>query len=182
MAVAVLILVLAVMYLGAVVPLRGLYADLAARVATDRLIEPRLRGKADELAALRSRAAELRRTSGMQRTTLEGGTDALAAASLQSHVEALAAKAGVAIASSDGLPSEPRSDYRRIGIRLSLSGTYGGIVNFLSALESATPPLVLDNLQIHGKPPGNGSTSSAELDVHVEVYGFRNTVSAELTP
>jgi Type II secretion system (T2SS), protein M subtype b len=65
---------------------------------------------------------------------------------LQSRIEELATCVGATIGSTESLPVEARSGYRRIG--LLLSGQYETLVKFLAKLESATPPLVIDKLHI----------------------------------
>jgi general secretion pathway protein M len=110
------------------------------------LLLPRLRAAADELPALRERVEQLRNAAGSRKITLEGASDAIAAATLQSRIEELATSVGATIGSTESLPVETRSGYRRIGLRYVLSGQYETLVKFLAKLESATPPLVIDNL------------------------------------
>jgi hypothetical protein len=43
-----------------------------------------------------------------------------------------------------------RRGYYRIGQCSPLSGPYEALVKLLSTLEAVTPPLVVDNLSIHG--------------------------------
>ena len=101
---------------------------------------------------------------------------AIAAAALQSRIEGLAASVGATIGSTESLPSEARSGYRRIGLRYVLSGTYETLVKFLAKLEAATPPLVIDNLHIHGvlRRPGPGAPAATALDAGLDVYGYRD--------
>jgi Tfp pilus assembly protein PilO len=167
--------VLASVHVGIVVPLLDLYHEREARIATDRLLQPRLRGAAAAVPELQARVAELRRTASTRKVTLDGASDALASAALQSRIEALATAAEVAISSTDGVAPEARAGYRRIGLRVSVGGTYDSIVKFLAAIETTSPPLVLDNLQIHGKPVVAGSLAVTRLDAGFEAYGLRST-------
>ena len=86
------------------------------------MLVPRLKAAADELPELRARVAQLRATAGARKVTLDGSSDAIAAANLQSHIEELAASVGVTIGSTESLPVEVRGGYRRIGLRYTLSG------------------------------------------------------------
>lgn len=161
-------------YLLVAVPLRELYADRQAVLDNRRALRPRLKAAADELPALRARVAEMRATTGTRRVTLEGASDSIALANLQSHIEELAASAGATIGSTESLPAEVHAGYRRIGLRYVLSGPYETLVKLLAGLEAATPPLVVDNLHIHGVVRRPGAPATAGLDAGLDVYGFRS--------
>ena len=109
---------LGAVYLVVAAPLLELYAERAALVEDKRMLVPRLKAAADELPELRARVADLRATAGTRKVTLEGSSDAIASANLQSHIAELAASVGVTIGSTESLPVETRGGYRRIGLRL----------------------------------------------------------------
>jgi hypothetical protein len=161
-------------YLLMVAPLLDLYAERAAAIDNRRMLLPRLQAAADELPGLHTRVEQLRAAAGTRKITLEGASDALAAAALQSRIEELAASVGATIGSTESLPAEARSGYRRIGLRYVLSGPYDTIVKFLAKLEGATPPLVIDNLHIHGVLRRPGTPAAAGLDAGLDVYGYRD--------
>ena len=77
--------------------------------------------------------------------------------------------------STEAVAAENRGAYRRIGLRLAVSGEYAAIVKLLGAVDGATPPLVLSNLQIRAIVRPTGDPSNARLDAGFEVYGFRNS-------
>jgi hypothetical protein len=174
LALSLLLVTLGAAYLLAVSPLLDLYADRAALLEDRRLLLPRLRAAADELPALRERVEQLRNAAGSRKITLEGASDAIAAATLQSRIEELATSVGATIGSTESLPVEARSGYRRIGLRYVLSGQYETLVKFLAKLESATPPLVIDNLHIHGVLRRPGTPAAAGLDAGLDVYAYRD--------
>jgi general secretion pathway protein M len=174
LALSLLLVALGGIYLLAAAPLLDFYAERTAAVENSRMLLPRLKAAANELPGLRARVAELRAGAGTRKVTLEGSSDAIAAANLQSHIAELAATAGVAIGSTESLPAEVRGGYRRIGLRYALSGPYETLVKFLASLEMATPPLVIDNLQIHGALRRPGTAAASTLDAGLDVYGFRN--------
>ena len=173
MALSLLFLVLGGVYLLVVSPVLNLYAQQAAVLEDRRMLLPRLQAVASELPALHTRVVELRAAAGTRKITLEGASDALAAAALQSRIEELAASVGATIGSTESLPVETRSGYRRIGLRYVLSGPYETLVKFLAKLEAATPPLVIDNLHIHGVLRRPGTPAAAGLDAGLDVYGYR---------
>jgi general secretion pathway protein M len=175
LALSLLIVLLAAVYFVVAAPLFSLYAERAALLEDRRMLLPRLRAVADEAPALRARVEQLRVAAGTRKITLEGASDAIAAATLQSRIEELAASVGATIGSTESLPAEARSGYRRIGLRYVLSGSYETLVKFLAKLETAAPPLVIDNLHIHGvlRRPG-APAATAGLDAGLDVYGYRD--------
>ncbi|TMJ59146.1 MAG: general secretion pathway protein GspM [Alphaproteobacteria bacterium] len=174
LALSLLLVALGGVYLLIVSPLLGLYAERAAVLENRRMLVPRLRAAADELPSLRARVEQLRAAAGTRKITLEGASDAIASATLQSRIEELASSAGATIGSTESLPAEARSGYRRIGLRYVLSGSYETLVKFLARLESATPPVVIDNLHIHGVLRRPGTPAAAGLDAGLDVYAYRD--------
>jgi Tfp pilus assembly protein PilO len=174
LALSLLFVALGGVYFVAISPLLGLYAERADVLENRRMLVPRLRAAADELPALRARVEQLRAAAGTRKITLDGASDAIAAATLQSRIEELATSAGATIGSTESLPAEARPGYRRIGLRYVLSGSYETLVRFLAKLESATPPLVIDNLHIHGVLRRPGTPAAAGLDAGLDVYAYRD--------
>ena len=138
------------------------------------MLVPRLKAAADELPGLRARVAELRASAGTRKVTLEGASDAIASATLQTRIEELAASVGATIGSTESLQAEVRGGYHRIGLRYALSGPYETLLKLLAKLEAATPPLVIDNLSIHGALRRPGTAAVSTLDAGLDVYGFRS--------
>jgi len=180
LALAILCLALGGIYLLLVSPVLDLYSQREATLADRRMLAPRLSAAAAELPGLRARLAELQATATTRKIALDGASDAIAAANLQSSIEELAASAGVTTSSTEGIAAENRGGYRRIGLRLAINGDYDAIIKLLGAIETAAPPLVLNNLQFHGSmrqmgQPPMGQPQTSRLDAGFEVYGFRRT-------
>jgi hypothetical protein len=63
-----------------------------------------------------------------------------------------------------------RGGYRRIGLRYTLSCPYETSVSFLAKLDAAVPPLMIENLHVHGvlrrpcTPGGLGARCQARRD------------------
>ena len=183
LALLLLLVTLSGVYLLVAVPILDFYAARAAVIENRRMLVPRLKAAADELPGLRARAADLRATAGTHKVTLEGSSDAIASANLQSRIAELATSVGVTIGSTESLPVEVRGGYRRIGLRYTLSGPYETLVKFLARLEAATPPLVIENLHIHGVLRRPGTPAASALDAGLDVFGFRdNDKTAEAKP
>lgn len=178
MALGLCLLVAASLYFVAVAPLVDLYQQRAGRLEDSRMLLPRLQAVGATLPALRARVAELHAAARTRKVTLDGASDAIASANLQSRIEGFAVAAGATIGSTESLPVETRDGYRRIGLRFSLNGAYDTLVKLIAEIEEATPPLVADNLQVHGvlRRPGLPQSGGADvgLDAGLDVYGFRS--------
>jgi general secretion pathway protein M len=178
LAVGLLLLGLLLPYFVIAAPLLDLYQQRETQIENARILLPRLEAVADRLPSLRAQVARLRVAARTRKLTLEGASDAIASANLQSRIEGFATSVGATIGSTESLPVETHDGYRRIGLRFVLTGPYETLVRLLAKLEEATPPLVVDNLQIHGilRRPGFPQTGTTEigLDAGIEVYGFRN--------
>jgi general secretion pathway protein M len=178
LAVGILVIAVVAGCLFVVAPLLDFYNQREAAIADHRMLLPRLRTAAQQLPELRANLAELQKVASTRKITLEGNSDAIASANLQSRIEELAASAGVTIGRSEAVSAETRSPYRRIGLRVAVSGEYDGILKLVGAIETAAPPLVVANLQIHGtlRPvnPIAAPQIPTRLDAVFEVYGFRS--------
>ena len=64
------------------------------------------------LPELRARLAELQAAATTRKIALDGASDAIAAANLQSRIEELAVSSGVTIGSTEGIAAENRGGYR----------------------------------------------------------------------
>jgi general secretion pathway protein M len=178
LALALLVAALAAIYLIVAAPLVGLFAQRQGVIEARRMLLPRLQATAAELPALRARIARLRAEQQTRTLTLDGATDAIASANLESRIDTFARSVGATIGSTESLPAEPRGPYRRIGLRLVLTGRYETLVNLLARLDTARPPLVVDNLQLHGPLARPGMEAAATLDAGLDVYGFRENDNA----
>ena len=161
-------------YLLIVAPLLQLYSERETALENKRMLARRLEANAAALPELRAQLAALQATASTRKIMLDGESDAIAAANLQSRLEELAGSTGVTIGSTEAVAAENRGTYRRIGLRLAVNGQYAAIMNLLGAVDKAAPPLVLSNLQIHAMMRPAADASNARLDAAFEVYGFRS--------
>jgi general secretion pathway protein M len=173
LAVSLLCVLIGLIYLALVMPLIDRYRSGEATLADRQLLLPKLERLAAEVPSLRTRLATLQTAGAGNEITLDGASDALASANLQSRLEQLAAANGVTIASTEAIAAEERGPYRRIGLRVAVNGNYQAIVKLLAGVQEATPPLILANLQIHGLFRAVAVRTSYPLETRFEVYGLR---------
>jgi general secretion pathway protein M len=127
------------------------------------------------LPALRRDAAAL--TSGPANASaalLAGNDDAVAGAALQEQVQRLAAGADATLASMEVLPAETEGAYRRIALRLAISaGRFSALVRLLDALSTASPRMLVDDLQVHGLQVQDRNAGT-RVDASFDVLAFRS--------
>jgi len=167
-----LLIALEGVYLLVAAPLLDVYAELEKALEYRRMLMPRLDATGADVPVLRAHVAELRAAASTHVVAIEGASDAIATANLQSRVEALAVSAGVAIRTTESLPAEARGDYHRIGLHLILNAPYDNLLTLLAKLQTAMPPLAIDNLRIRSMLSRSGA-AAARVAVGLDVYGFR---------
>jgi general secretion pathway protein M len=160
-----------IVWLGVAEPLIDLYDGEAAKLVQRTALADRMALLSAELPGLKTTAAALPANNGA--ATFEGATDALAGATLQSQIQSLAGTAGAQLSSMESLTAEPAGPYRRIGVKLSISAPLPVLAQLLAQIQQARPPMLVDDLQIHGSPIQLPGINTSALDIGFTVYGFR---------
>jgi len=101
-----------------------------------------VRRQAEQLAA-RLREAEAR--------LIPGETPTQVGAELQGRLSAMASEAGLNVLSSQILKEEEVDGFRRVGVRLTLSGKLEGIMRLLTSVETGSTDLAVTFLEINRK-------------------------------
>jgi len=172
LAVGLLVLAAILIWFGLAAPLMDFYQAQAAKLAERAALAQRMAGLAAELPDLRTRAATMPTSN--DTATFEGATDALAGATLQSQLQSLAGTVGATLSSLETLTAEQSGPYRRIGVKLSIGAPLPVLVQLLAQIEQARPPMLIDDLQIHGSPIVLPGAQASALDIGFTVYGFRS--------
>ena len=167
-------------------PLLGLAQTREAALARR---EMRLRAAQVQVAALPALRRALAARIPAAPEWLPGTSDALAAAALQSLVQAMARQVGARVASVAILPARTKNGLRRVGLRLALSAPFPALVALLVRLAAARPRLIVTALVLRAgaiayrtaatlRP---AAASSASL-VAAPVLAARLTVAAFRAP
>jgi hypothetical protein len=155
---------------------------VVALVAVVWLPAAYLRGQDAMLAAGAKRIAELQaRIPGRElqgaldteRTLLPGSTPAVAAAQLQGDLAGLAAAMGGEITTVQILEPEAAPPFARIGLRLSLNGDTATVRDFLYAIETREPMLIVRRMDLAVGGAGDAdSVENPPLVATFEIYGY----------
>ena len=181
---AVALLVLAVMILWTIIvsPLASFYSDRADELAAQQDKAAHMAVLAAQLSALKQRAEGAAHAGPAPSLVLEGPSDAVAAATLQNRVQDMASAVGTSLVSVENLPVEPiGTAYHRIGLKISLNANWPVLIALLKAVEQATPPMLIDDVQIHGSPLPMLNNNRG-LEANFTIYALRAGRAGERKP
>ena len=109
---------------------------------------------------------------------LQGTNEALVAAQIQNRVKALSEAARGELKSTQVLPAQDEGKYRRITIRVQLTLDLPAAQSLIYGVETASPLLFLDNLDMRAHIAERRRDRSAPgsddgmLDLRFDVYGY----------
>ena len=169
---------LALAYLSAVRPLVALYADMADELSDLSVQRARLQAIESELPRLQAAVDEMRRRADERSLLLAEPSDAVAAAAVQTRLQALAGAEGVEVSSVESFAPKVQDGFRRVGVRAVITCDLTALTGIVRALSSARPPLFIENLDIRNngivaKPSATVAAAAPALNVSFDVYGFR---------
>lgn len=154
LALAILAGLCALVWLGAVQPLLGLFTGYRDTVTQAEEQLPRLRRLAAMAPSLKAELTRIERDPSARTRQLSGGSNALAAADLQNRLGKISAANGIVLRSTQILPAEEEEGFRRIAVRVALEGGVPALLKILHGLETAPTLLFIDNLEIRARSGG----------------------------
>lgn len=169
LATALTLTLLAALWFGLAAPLIGWYHGRAEALVQRQILLRHMQDLVETLPALEHAHPA---AQAPQVTLLPGATDALAAAAMQTAVQAIATGSRVELASVETLPVEVRGAYRRIGLRVALSAPWPALVELLRAAGQGQPSMLVDDLQLHA-PPVPTSAADAPVSASFTLLAFR---------
>jgi general secretion pathway protein M len=175
LALALLGLSIAAVYFFTVVPVRTKVADLADRIEQERLTLGRLSAIGNDETAAREldNATTTARAKGL---FLEGESESIRMANLQSLLADIVAANGIKPRSIRNLPARERNDVRMLGVQLQLVATIDGLRKILIAIEEQRRVLIVEALQVSpltGTWVGNDELRGT-LDIRFDVFGVES--------
>jgi general secretion pathway protein M len=173
LAVGILLGAIILFYMVLVAPLIGLY-DSGAEALQDRAdLAQRLQNATRELPRLRQAAEDLKAGAADEQLLLEGDSDTVAAATLQTTVKTLIEDGGARLDSAEILPPEKRDPYQKVGLRVSFTGDLTLLTAVLRGIETARPVIFVDNVDIRGEGGAGQDDGGQALTIAFDLYGFR---------
>jgi general secretion pathway protein M len=148
LAVAALLIVVAIIWLGIVTPLLGWYGAQSDALATAELEAAHLSALQASLPELRRQIAQAAMQSPAAAVLLPGDSDAIAGANLQAALNNLATQSGTSLDSAEAVPAEASGGLRHIGVSVSLNATWPTLIAFLTAIDAASPRMIVSDLTV----------------------------------
>ncbi len=171
--------ILAALVVGVVVsliePLVSAYADARRTVAQDRAAIAHAELSGPDTAALQAELARLKTQAGPPPGALQSANESLAAAELQRRLKTVIEAAHGEVRSMQPLPSRLDGGFRRITVRGQATLKIAGLQQAVYDLETTSPLLFLDNVEVTAHPDQSGHPGAAEdpgLDVRFDLYGY----------
>jgi len=134
----------------------------------------------DNAHAYMARSGEVERNSNKLRDQVRqirgqlipGKTPDLAAANLQDTLHGLAATAGVEIRSTQKMRDEPIDDFRKIAVRITITGEVRALAEFLAGIEYDSQRLLISFFEISRRGAVLRNKGARALSATIEVSGF----------
>jgi len=122
---------------------------------------------------LRTQHDQLKRSLASNRHYLQGNSDALAAANLQSTVKRVALSRRMEVLSTQILPSKEEAGFTRVALKVRMRGTLDNTVQLMHSLETSQPYLFLDNVTIRSISRRRaGNAAGQMLNVDFDLIGY----------
>jgi general secretion pathway protein M len=111
---------------------------------------------------------------------MQSSTESLAAAELQSRIKSSVEAAHGELKSTQILPGREDGGFRRAAIRGQITVDLDQLQRVFYQLESSTPFLFLDNVEIRARtaPRGKAQGENPSLDVRFDLYGYLRRTAA----
>jgi hypothetical protein len=165
------ILVLAVLWLGVVMPVIDWHGERADALVKAALVQ-RMETLVATRAAVQEQAKAVAAGGAGETALLEGDSESVAGATLQELLQAMFMRAGVQLNSVETLPGDETGAYRRIRLRVSFNASWPVLMSLLKEFELARPALLIDELSV--QPALHRiSTAPGTFDVTCAIFGFR---------
>ena len=174
-ALSILMLLAGAVVTGIVEPLVSAYLDAQRTVARQQAAISHTRLVGADAETLRAELARLRSQPQAIPGMLRSTNDSLAAAELQNRLKAAIDAAHGELRSVQPLPSRVEGVLRRVAVRGQARLRIAGLRHALYDLESSSPMLFLDNVEIEARPDKSGRPGAAEdpnLDLRFDLYGY----------
>lgn len=169
LAFALLALLIVTIWTAGVQPVISGISEASEKLDEQRTLLGRLRG----VAASRDEADRLEqetRSLGEGARLVQGRTEAIKVASLQSMLTALTSREGAQLRTTRALQAKERDGIRMIGVQIQLVGDIEQLQSILLNVEGSATPLFVDALQATALPPRGESTRRGILDVRLDVF------------
>jgi uncharacterized membrane protein (UPF0182 family) len=154
-----------------VAPVYSHHADLKERIEQERMMVGRLGRLAGDESARQALETQTKaaKSAGL---FIEGESESIRLAALQSNISAIAAANGIKFRSARNLPSRDKYDLHLVGVQLQLVAPIAKLQKILLDIEQAKPTLFIDSMQITPLAYSRitDTDEPGQLDTRLDVY------------
>ena len=174
LALGILAALLLLAFFGLVSPIIDAYRQASSSVEQYRAALEHTRHGGNDLAGLRAELARLKEHQASAVGFMQSSNPSLAAAELQNRIKSSVEAARGELRSTQILPARDDGTFRRISIRGQIAVNTAALQRVFYDLESATPFLFLDNVEIRSRPArrASGPEDDPILEVRFDLYGY----------
>lgn len=163
---------LLLLWLAVLSPLLGWYQQRAEYLAQQRALAVHMAALAQEIPALRKAVSSEKPEDETTSLLLQGGSDAIAGANLQSALQDLATQSGASLDSTSLTPVAAQGELRKIGLQVSLTASWPALIKLLAAIETASPRMIVDGLDLSNTGP-QSTDNARPVQASFTVSAFR---------
>jgi hypothetical protein len=170
-------LVTALVLLAVAAPIVALFRAQDIRIGETLRQISILRAEAAATPGLQAQSRKLRQQISASPGALQASSAALAQSQLQQALEGIATGNGASVRSTQMLPSEQSDGFETVAIQDDLTVPMNKLRDLIYAIETRTPYLFLDNVQIAGSQPWQPMAPVQDLVLNVRwtVHAYRRS-------
>lgn len=175
LAVVLLLMVIAIVLRGLIVPTWRMYLDNRDAIAQMEDTIARYARLSAQVESLRQTVAELEEAGELGQYLLDEASEPLAAAALQERLKAMVTSSGGTLISTQVLPTESDEGLKRVIVSVRMAGSVAALQGVLYELESSLPFLLTDNLVVlsrNARQRNRMPSSDDSLDIRFNLHGF----------
>jgi type II secretory pathway component PulM len=167
------IVVLSLVWVGVVDPLRAYRASVAEEITEGQEQLERAARFVGAIDSLRAEHADLtKRLNEAKARLLPGDSGTLGAAALQERANALASEKQITVQSTQVMREETQEPFRKVAVRLTLTGELKPFADFVSGLEYGAQQLTIPFVELTRRGAVPGAKGPRTLSATVEVGGY----------
>ncbi|MFQ5773846.1 MAG: type II secretion system protein GspM [Kiloniellaceae bacterium] len=175
-AIGLLVSILVIIYAVAIGPLVAAYGSANEAIDQANEMLARYRRIAAQRGALEDRLETLAMRQTESGVYLPGDTDALAAAQLQEIVNSKVESGGGRLRSIQILPARADGQFRRVGVRIQMTGNIAAVARILYAFEAGDTFLFVNNVDISNRQARRRRTGAPQTDpellIRLDLSGY----------
>jgi general secretion pathway protein M len=175
LALALLLAVVGLFWFGLAQPLLDDYMETGDTIAQSKIMLARFQRAGSTLQQRQNELARLRQQQATQDGFLQGTNETLLGADIQNRIKTLAEASHGELKSTQILPVQDEGKYRRVTVRGQMSLGLAAAQQVFYGLESTTPTLFLDNVNIRARSESRRQSEATDdpvLDLRFDVYGY----------